>query len=433
MSETRIETEGSSSRRTAAIASVVFLVVLLPAHSQTPSPSQTPRRPPRPEIVSHYRIAPSPTPNTANPVTSFRPSPTDIPQRPLGVRLRPDKDTVQIAEKVKFTATISPPVREAFYIFDVDGTVIDSGIDKTQTVAGFSTSGPHVVSVHVRVRGTEVGDSATVQVQRVPPSSPTPASATASVPITPTPTAARSIQVRLTPNKPHAQVGETVTFTISTVPDVPDLDYQFDAGDGSPIEHGNAWTIRHTYRKPSDSYTASVTLAGARSPGVAKLAISADNPSNPTPSATSALIAPSPPSYSPTPTATATASATATRTPTATPTATAILTPTATATATRTPTATPTATATPTPAPSNGGSAWWIVYVVSAGLVAVALYGIPKLIKPTFHLHADWHEPQKPPENLAINYGLYFHSNVSAGRDQLQTDGASLILRKRTQ
>jgi hypothetical protein len=63
----------------------------------------------------------------------------------------------------------------------------------------------------------------------------------------------------------------------------------------------------------------------------------------------------------------------------------------------------------------------------------VALYGIPKLIKPTFHLHADWHEPQKPPENLAINYGLYFHSNVSAGRDQLQTDGTSLILRKRTQ
>jgi len=66
-----------------------------------------------------------------------------------------------------------------------------------------------------------------------------------------------------------------VTFTISTIPDVPDLDYQFDAGDGSPIEHGNARTIRHTYRKPSDSYTASVTLAGARSPGVAKLTIRA--------------------------------------------------------------------------------------------------------------------------------------------------------------
>ena len=312
-------TETCRSRRIIIIASVVFLLALLPAHSQIPSPSQTPRRPPRPEIVSHYRITPSPTPNTANPVTSFRPSPTDIPQRPVRVRLTPDKDTVQIGEKVKFTATLSPPVREAFYIFDVDGTVIDRGIDKTQTVAGFSTSDPHVVSVHVRVRGTEVGDSATVQVQRVPPS-------------------------------------------------------------------------------------------------------------NPTPSATSARITPSPPSYSPTPTATTTA--------TRIPTATAVLTPTATATATRTPTATPTATTTPTP-PSNGGSAWWIFYVVGAGLAAAALllYRILKwfAVQPTFHLHADWHQPQKPPENLVINYGLYFHSNVSAGRDQLQTDGASLILRKRTQ
>ena len=390
----------------------------MPAHSQIPSPSQTPRRPPRPEIVSHYRISPSPTPNTANPVTSFRPSPTDIPQRPVRVRLTPDKDTVQIAEKVKFTATLSPPVREAFYIFDVDGTVIDRGIDKTQTVVGFSTSGPHVVSVHVRVRGTDVGESATVQVQRVPPSSPTPASATASVPITPTPTAPRSIQVRLTPNKPHARVGETVTFTISTVPDVPNLDYQFDAGDGSPIEHGNARTIRHTYRKPSDLYTASVTLAGARSRGVAKLAISADNPSSPSPvtTLTSAPISPSPPShYSATPTPTATA----------------------TATATRAPTATPTATATPTPIPSNGGFAWWIFYVVSAGLAAAALllYRILKwfAVQPTVHLHPDWDAPRKSEENLAINYGLYFHSNISAGRDQLQTDRASLILRKRTQ
>ena len=440
MSEIPVVTETCRSRRIIIIASVVFLVVLLPAHSQIPSPSQTPRRPPRPEIVSHYRISPSPTPNTANPVTSFRPSPTDIPQRPVRVRLTPDKDTVQIAEKVKFTATLSPPVREAFYIFDVDGTVIDRGIDKTQTVVGFSTSGPHVVSVHVRVRGTEVGESATVQVQRVPPSSPTPASATASVPITPTPTAPRSIQVRLTPNTPHARVGEIVTFTISPVPDVPDLDYQFDAGDGSPIEHGNARTIRHTYRKPSDSYTASVILAGARSPGVAKLAISADNPSSPSPvtTVTSAPISPSPPShYSATPTPTATATATATRTPTATPTATAILTPTATATATRAPTATPTATATPTPIPSNGGFAWWIFYVVSAGLAAAALllYRILKwfAVQPTVHLHPDWDAPRKSEENLAINYGLYFHSNISAGRDQLQTDGTSLILRKRTQ
>src|SRR5207244_2865092 len=194
-----------------------------------------------------------------------------------------------------------------------------------------------------------------VQVQRVPPSSPTPASATASVPITPTPTAPRSIQVRLTPNKPHARVGEIVTFTISTVPDVPDLDYQFDAGDGSPIEHGNARPIRHTYRKPSDSYTASVTLPGARYRALATI-----------------------------------------------------------------------------PIPANGGFAWWIFYVVSAGLAAAALllYRILKwfAVQPTVHLHPDWDAPRQSEENLAINYGLYFHSNISAGRDQLQTDRASLIL-----
>src|SRR5439155_26669651 len=234
--------------------------------------------------------------------------------------------------------------------------------------------------------------------------------------------------------------GEIVTFTISPVPDVPDLDYQFDAGDGSPIEHGNAWTIRHTYRKPSDSYTASVILAGARSPGVAKLAISADNPSSPSPvtTVTSAPISPSPPShYSATPTATATATATATCTPTATPTATAILTPTATATATRTPTATPTATTTRTPFVSRGRT-WrnkisWIHYIVSTGLAAAALYGILMLIKPTFRLHWNRDEPQMALENVTINYELHFDSNISAGRDRLDVPGANLILAKKTQ
>src|SRR5205823_6063152 len=125
-------------------------------------------------------------------------------------------------------------------------------------------------------------------------------------------------------------------------------------------------------------------------------------PSNPTPSATSARITRSPPSYSPTPTATATA--TATRTPTATPTATAILTPTATATATRTPTATPTATTTQTPFVSRRRS--WrdkisrIHYIVSAGLATAALYGILMLIKPTFRLHWNRDEPQMPLENV---------------------------------
>ena len=94
-------------------------------------------------------------------------------------------------------------------------------------------------------------------------------------------------------------------------------------------------------------------------------------------------------------------------------------------------------TATPTPVPPDGGSAsqkrWWVFYIISAGLAAAGLYAIPKLIKPTFHPHADWHEPQSPPKNLSINHGLYFYSNVSAGQEQLETDGASSILRKKKQ
>ena len=320
-------TEASWSRQISVIASYLFLVVLLPAHSQILNPSQTQRTRLRPEFFRDHSIPPSPTPNITSPTPSSTvPSPSRV-----SVELKPDKETVQTEQPVKFRAILSPPLREAIYTFYADGSPIDGGRDKTEAVARFSTSGPHKVSVQVRVHGTEVTDSTIIRVQIIPRPSPTP---------------------------------------VTTV--------------------------------------------------------------------TSAPISPSPPShYSVTPTPTATATATATRTPTATPTATAILTPTATATATRTPTATPTATATPTPAPSNGGSAWWMFYVVSAGLAAAALllYRILKwfAVQPTVHLHPDWDAPRKSEENLAINYGLYFHSNISAGRDQLQTDGTSLILRKRTQ
>jgi len=32
---------------------------------------------------------------------------------------------------------------------------------------------------------------------------------------------------------------------------------------------------------------------------------------------------------------------------------------------------------------------------------------------------------------VTINYGLYFHSNVSAGQDRLETDGASILRKKK--
>jgi hypothetical protein len=189
----------------------------------------------------------------------------------------------------------------------------------------------------------------------------------------------------------------------------------------------------YAYRSPGP-YQASVEIRmrGGRLtlPKIFGPVVQVFSPSSPSPvtTATSAPISPSPPSYTPSATATATVESI-----TATPpgSGTNVASP----TATRPPRERHTAT--PTSVPSNGGSAsektWWVFYVISAGLAAAALFGIPKLIKPTFHLHADWDAPQKPPENLVINYGFYFHSNVSAGEVRLQTDGARLILRRRTQ
>jgi hypothetical protein len=50
-----------------------------------------------------------------------------------------------------------------------------------------------------------------------------------------------------------------------------------------------------------------------------------------------------------------------------------------------------------------------------------------------FYPHPDWDAPQNSPVNVSINYGLYFHPNVSAGQGRLETDGASSILRKKKQ
>jgi len=82
----------------------------------------------------------------------------------------------------------------------------------------------------------------------------------------------------------------------------------------------------------------------------------------------------------------------------------------------------------------------WLYILVGLAAVSLAYLvyqraksKIPIAAPPTFYLHSDWDAPQKPPKNVAINYGLYFHSNVSAGQDRLETDGASSILRKKKQ
>jgi hypothetical protein len=80
----------------------------------------------------------------------------------------------------------------------------------------------------------------------------------------------------------------------------------------------------------------------------------------------------------------------------------------------------------------------WLYIAVGLGVAALAYLVYPKpravMTGPlTFYAHSDWDAPQAPPQNLTINYGLYFHSNVSAGQDRLETDGASSILRKKKQ
>ena len=252
---------------------------------------------------------------------------------------------------------------------------------------------------------------------RFVPRSPTPT-------VTPSPTnePAFTAMLEVSPTPP-VEVNTEVTFFVVPKPRGA-VEYRFNFGDGKTSDWITQSQKTHQYFE-TKTYLAYAEIRGREgelahgTKNTPRREVKVVQPSNPTPSATSARITRSPPSYSPTPTAT--------------PTATAILTPTATATATRTPTATPTATATPTPAPSNGGSAWWIVYIVSAGLAAAALYGILMLIKPTFRLHWNRDEPQMPLENVTINYELHFDSNISAGQDRLDVPGANLILAKRTQ
>ena len=82
----------------------------------------------------------------------------------------------------------------------------------------------------------------------------------------------------------------------------------------------------------------------------------------------------------------------------------------------------------------------WLYIAVALVIAGLASF-IYKQWKPkaviagplAFYPHSDWDAPQKPPENVSINYGLYFHPNVSAGEDRLETNGASSILRKKKQ
>jgi PKD domain len=219
---------------------------------------------------------------------------------------------------------------------------------------------------------------------------------------------------------PPIEVGKPVLFEVVLWQPPPpgwNLQYRFDFGDGTRTDWTSERNATHTYSSSGNgSYPVHVEIASTYRDRVMPAKAIDKNvdvipPSNPTPTATaSAPITPSP---------------------------TSTYTPIATAAPTAIPSITPIPTTPPRPPSSK---ILWLYIVIGLAVSGLAYLTYAKW-KPkvaiaaplAFHLHSDWDTPQKPPQNVAINYGLYFHSNVSAGQDSLATDGASSILRKKTQ
>jgi hypothetical protein len=230
---------------------------------------------------------------------------------------------------------------------------------------------------------------------------------------------------------PPINVGEAVLFEVVLRQPPPPgwhLQYRFDFGDGSSTDWSPERHATHTYQSPGNgNYPVHVEILttnrnGAQSSKSIDKNVDVIPPSNPTPSATettSPSITPSPTPITPSPTP-------------ITPTPTSSYTPTVTVA----PTAIPSITPISPPPPLWPPKMLWLYIAVGLGVAALASLGYLKL-RPvmagplTFVGHADWDAPQAAPQNLNINYGLYFHSNRSAGEYRLETDGASSILRKK--
>jgi hypothetical protein len=225
---------------------------------------------------------------------------------------------------------------------------------------------------------------------------------------------ANGVILNATPAK--VEVGQKVRFELRfRRPPPPDLNiqYGFNFADSSPIEWTAVPRTTHPYSSLG-TYEPSVEIrVGAKVldlPNILGPTVQVVTPSSPTltSTATSAPITPSP---------------------------TSTYTPVATAVPTLTPFISPT---TPLRPPSS--KILWLYIVIGLAVSGLAYLTYAKW-KPkaviagplAFYAHSDWDAPRTPPKNLAINYGLYFHSNLSAGQDRLETDGASSILRKKTQ
>jgi PKD domain-containing protein len=226
---------------------------------------------------------------------------------------------------------------------------------------------------------------------------------------------------------PPVEVGKLVLFEVVLWQPPPpgwNLQYRFDFGDGTQTDWKSERQATHTYSSSGNgSYPVHVEIASTYRDRVMPTKAIDKNvdvipPSNPIPSATaSAPIAPSPTPITPSPTFAYSPIATAV--PTAIPSITPILSQ---------------------PASSRLSKMLWLYFAVGLAVAGLASFIYTKW-KPkaviagplAFYPHSDWDAPQKPPENVSIKYGLYFHPNVSAGQDRLATDGASSILRKKKQ
>jgi hypothetical protein len=233
---------------------------------------------------------------------------------------------------------------------------------------------------------------------------------------------------------PPLEVGKQVLFEVVLSQPTPpgwNLQYRFDFGDGTQTDWSSEPQATHTYSSPGNGYypvhvdITSTNRGQLMSTKVIDQNVDVISVSSPTPSATE--------------TATPSSTSTATQSATVAPSPTASYTPIS-------PTPTAAETATPfvsqhTPTSSSSSRIPWH-YVVLSFFAAAALaclgYAKSKLKgpiaeRPTFYAHSDWKAPQKPPQNVTINYELRFNSNVSAGRNRLGTDGATLIQQRNKQ
>ena len=356
MSETLVVTKTSWSRPTVTIASILFLLVLLPAHSQIPTPSGTPFQRTNSRVI---RINPPPAGGAASPTNRPRP-------RFPGNTLSPN-----VPRRPKPTVTPSvPPIRQI--------------VATMSKLASAATLRAHPPSI-------DVGQK--VQLELVFPQPP-PASSY--------------------------------------------IRYGFDFDDNSGMQWAvEPWAV-HPYDSPGTHHASAVIRVGETvlSRNIFRADIEVRPRSSPTPSATASIpITPSP--NFPSRTAIAPGGLI-----TVTPIGSSpdVASPTATRSASKPGIMTPSPTVSDGMPPSENTSRFYYIIGVAIGVASLAylVYSRSKqkvamAARPTFHPHADWDAPQKPSENLMINYELHFHSNISSGQNWLETHGQTLILRKTIQ